>query len=177
MHRILLSCHLILLWIPGHVGITGNEKVDKAAKAALNQPPITTMKLPYSDFKPLITNFIISNWQYNWSQTASKLSEVQPNVGSCGRSRANCREEVVLSRLRIGHTYFTHGYLLRQEDPPFCHACDQPFSVKHLLIECSDFKQTRDQYFDVTSMKDLFNSISVTKIFDFLRAIDLYNKI
>ena len=176
MHRILLSCRLILLWIPGHVGIAGNEKVDKAAKAALNLPQ-TEMKLPYSDFKPLITNFIKSNWQNSWSQITSKLSEVQPTVGTCGRSRASRREEVVLSRLRIGHTYITHGYLLRRDDPPFCHACNQPFTVRHFLIECSDFKQTRDQYFDVPSLKDLFNSVSVSKIFNFLRTISLYDKI
>ena len=34
--------------------------------------------------------------------------------------RNSRKEEVVLSRLRIGHTYFSHSYILRQEDPPEC---------------------------------------------------------
>ncbi len=36
-------------WIPGHIDIKDNEKVDRAAKAALNLE-VEDLSLPYSDF-------------------------------------------------------------------------------------------------------------------------------
>ena len=55
----------------------------------------------------------------------------------CRRSR---KEEVVLSRLRIGHTYFSHSYILRRKNPPECTACQEVYSVRHVLINCIDLR-------------------------------------
>ena len=47
----------------------------------------------------------------------NKLFQINPTVGDfyvwTGLSR---REEIVITRARIGHTYFTHSYLLKGED-------------------------------------------------------------
>jgi hypothetical protein len=36
---------------------------------------------------------------------------------------------VVILRLRLGHTYLTHGYLLRKELAPVCDTCHVPLTV------------------------------------------------
>jgi hypothetical protein len=41
------------------------------------------------------------------------------------------REEVMLTRLQIGHTRLTHGYFLRGELAPFGNNCSHPMTVTH----------------------------------------------
>ena len=41
---------VIYCWIPSHIGIYGNEKVDKNAKDSLNLEP-TDFKIPFNNFK------------------------------------------------------------------------------------------------------------------------------
>ena len=70
--------HILLCWVPGHVGITGNKAADKAAKSActpLNYP------VPYSDLKLAITSFTRKNWQREWDGfSENKLSEIKPSI-------------------------------------------------------------------------------------------------
>jgi ribonuclease HI len=42
---------IILLWVPSHKGILGNEKADQAAKEVLNEDISTTERYPPDDLK------------------------------------------------------------------------------------------------------------------------------
>ena len=48
-----------------------------------------------------------------------------------------------MTRLRLGHTRFTHGPLLRGEPYPECDDCNVPWSVYHIFIECPFLEQYR----------------------------------
>ena len=168
------QCKITLLWIPSHVGIRGNENADKAAKNALNLQQ-TNIKLPYTDFKHIIRSAIQTDWQQRWSlETSNKLFQVQPKLGTRLPCRRDRREEVVLSRLRTGHTYLTHSYILKRDDPPVCYACDAPFTVQHLMIDCSDYIHIRDRYFEVPDVKTLLASVALEKIFSYLQDAGLF---
>ena len=52
--------------------------------------------------------------------------------------RKEKKKDSVLNRLHIGHSYFTHSFLLKKEEPPVCVACNTTITVKHILIECAD---------------------------------------
>jgi len=68
------------------------------------------------------------------------------------------RDEIIIHRLRIGHTYLTHGHLLRGETPPRCLAYQVDLTVEHVLLHCVSFINARDNCFCVTltSMSELF---------------------
>ncbi len=53
----LKNCRLCFVWIPGHAGIKGNERVDRLAKSALQEPVNKNKFLHFSDFKPLTQKY------------------------------------------------------------------------------------------------------------------------
>ena len=165
-------------WIPSHIGIRGNEAADMAAKESLDQD-ITISQVPYTDLKSHINFFISRKWQERWSSCRdNKLFQIKPTLGEwppgCRRSR---KEEVVSSRLRIGHTYFSHSYILRREDPPECTACQEIYSVRHVLLDCIGLGLIRPRFYSVPDMKSLFDTVSVNRILSFVKEINLFSKI
>ena len=52
-HELLAYKEIVLCWIPSHIGIQGNEMVDKQAKTSLSLEP-TSFKISFSYFKPSI---------------------------------------------------------------------------------------------------------------------------
>ncbi|GFO07312.1 ribonuclease hi [Plakobranchus ocellatus] len=96
------------VWIPAHVGIRGNENVDKLSKAALNRASCSGKLICWSDLKPKINAFIHSVWQKNWdAEGANKLHEILPNLGEDlhRRGEGACRKrETIMCWLRVSHT-------------------------------------------------------------------------
>ena len=132
-------------WIPSHVGISGNELADAAARRASSVPSTRRLPLPARDFYPAVNAFVRNQWQLSWdTQANNKLRELKPTLGHWPSSARKSRcEEVSLCRLRVGHCYATHGYLLRGEDRPTCPSCRAPLTVAHVLLECPRHNSSR----------------------------------
>ena len=176
-HELSKSKDILFCWLPSHVGIKGNEAADVKAKASLDLE-ISNFKLPCTDFKPFINRYILSKWQLSWDRaTFNKLHEIKPVLGKNNIYRSLRREEVVLTRLRIGHTRLTHSYLLKREDQPFCISCNEPFTVKHFLIDCIEFFHVRRQFFQTNDLRYLFENVPNDSILMFLKHINLFNKV
>ena len=94
-----------------HIGIQGNEMVEKQAKTSLSLEP-TSFKISFSNFKPSINKYILEEWQTSWNNSIeNKLLEIKPTIGEYQSVVRNIRkEEVVLARLRLGHTKVIHSY-------------------------------------------------------------------
>ena len=137
------------------------------------------IKIPFSDFKPCITKYVNSLLQATWNNcSANKLHEINdtflPSVKIYSDIR---REDVILTRLRIGHSRLTHKHYLLGEDFPECIPCDCRLTIKHVLIECIDTADIRKQYFNCTDLKTLFNSVAGDTILAYLSEINLIRQI
>ena len=122
---LVIGKHVIFTWIPSHIGIHGNTVVNQEAKNALDDP-VSNCSIPYTDFKPLIMTYILKRWQDCWDQQIyHKLHEMHSLVGKTPCSYGqNRKEQVVLTRCRIGHSRLTHSYLLKNEERPECIQCN-----------------------------------------------------
>ncbi|GFV61775.1 uncharacterized protein TNCV_189321 [Trichonephila clavipes] len=106
-------------WIPGHARITGNELADTAARSATGSSE--RFPIPHSDLKACFRLKLQSVWQSNWDQqTENKLHSIMPILAPTAPSLSNRREQVIWTRLRLGHTRLTHRHLLLGEPPPYC---------------------------------------------------------
>ena len=137
------------------------------------------MKVPFTDYKPQINDFIFSKWQELWNSCQNnKLYQIKPSLGEWHHSfRSSRREEVVLSRLRIGHSYITHSFLLKGENPPECHACQEAYTIKHILLHCADLLHIRQRFYNVHSLKDLFDNVHVNHILSFVKEVNIFTKL
>ena len=173
-HELLANKEIVLCWIPSHIGIEGNERVDQQAKASLSLE-LTFFKIQFSNYKPSINKYIL---QTSWNNSiGNKLLDTKPTIGEHQSVVRNIRREVVLAQLPLGHTRVTHSYLLQGEEQPQCVGCDAPFTVCHFLLECSDFAQVRNNCFHDDNIKELFQDIHNDSIMTFLRQINIFNKI
>ncbi|GBO18593.1 hypothetical protein AVEN_59758-1 [Araneus ventricosus] len=168
--------HIIFCWVPSHVGISGNETADAIAKFASAFLP---QALPYPDIKKSFVSHLFSVWQQSWSlQSNNKLRSVKPLIGLW--PILPIREaDVKLTRLRMGHTRFTHRHLLFGERAPLCPTCHENFTIKHILIECPSFKCHREYHFNSSSvtLQDLVGETYHPNIFNFLKTIGYFMSI
>ena len=68
---------IFLCWIRSHIGVSGNERADSAAKSSLDLRP-EFISIPYTDLKPTISNFFHTKWQQRWDiNIHNKLFQIQ----------------------------------------------------------------------------------------------------
>jgi len=134
-------------WIPGHVGISGNERADTSAKGAAQRAE-EHISLPFTDWYPIIHRLSMEKWTARWRETGQKMLAVKSEPGEWKCSdRLTRREEVVVNRLRSGHCRASHGHLMDatiQAAPQLCSYCnDATLTVKHVLIDCPRLENAR----------------------------------
>ncbi|GFW36338.1 probable RNA-directed DNA polymerase from transposon BS [Trichonephila clavipes] len=167
---------IIFSWVPGHVGILGNEQADTAARSMSDhmQRPVCCQ-----DLKTFTQNHIHRVWQETWDQQIlNKLHNIHPSTSHWAALPMR-RHDVRLTRFRIGHTRFTHRHLLLGENAPECPSCKVPYFVYHILIDCPVFNHHRITFFhtSVLTLSDLVGETPHQNLFAFLLKIRLLHMI
>ena len=172
-------------WVPSHVGIAGNELADIAAAGAATCPE-RIVPIFYKDLLAPVRHRILQAWTRSWQESGQKLLQVKANckpfITIPGISR---RSEVIMCRLRSGHTRITHGHLMESNNPnhtvpricPFCN--NRSMTVRHILVDCAGLDLKRDQYqLNSGSLEEILGDLcQFENLMGFLTDIGIYNEI
>ena len=172
MRRLVNSKEITICWIPSHDGMRRNERIDSAAKLALDLTPDKFR----TDLKPKFNKFLHSKWQQRMSNNIhNTLFQIQPALAKWRPVlRKSRREHVIISRLCIGHTKLIHFFILKQEQQPQCLTYQTPCTDKHVHIECKVFALIRKRFFKVNNLTNLFENVNIGDVLTFLRETGLY---
>ncbi|GBN58767.1 hypothetical protein AVEN_120835-1 [Araneus ventricosus] len=157
-------------WIPGHAGIPGNENSDKAAK---NSNATRETFVPLSDALQAVKFSQHRIWQRIWDgQTSNKLYNIQPSIKGFG-NLATRKHDIILTRLRVGHTFLTRRHLLCSDPAPICNMCNCILPVKHILCTCKNFYTQRQAHFGahIVDLIDILGANPNVNAFSFLSEV------
>ncbi|KAJ8929449.1 hypothetical protein NQ314_017860 [Rhamnusium bicolor] len=107
--------------------------------------------------------------QEQWQQKTSKLLEIKTSVKPWQSIPPRRREQIILSRLRLGHTRLTHEYLLNRSDEPFCETCHTSLTVRHILVQCPNYALERRNLQIPQNLSEILNhSCNIKNLLNFL---------
>ena len=185
IHEILIkNITIVVLWIPGHSNIYGNDCADNAAREASSRLP-TFYPIPYTDFYEPIKAAINARWQIRWSNIGNHLHSIKNAIKPWNKVQLTRKQSVILNRLRLGHTLLTHSYLMDNNIPirPPCRWCgNASLTISHIFISCVSLEQQRRFCFSSLKPPLTLSSIhgdkcNFSNISVFLELMGVYNEI
>ncbi|XP_055879983.1 uncharacterized protein LOC129925184 [Biomphalaria glabrata] len=136
-----LNINITLQWIPGHIGIMGNEKAVKLSKAgsSMEQPD---RPVSYLTLRSMLINNHKEEWLNQWASgntgRAMYKEMTMPNKLDSINFLSR-KEQSTIFQLRTGHTPLLNYHLnnINSTQLPLCRHCAHPYeTVNRILSEC-----------------------------------------
>lgn len=135
-------------------------------------------RAPPTNFIKLVRHSIRMKWDNEWKESKkTALHEVRNNIFEKAPIESlSRREQVLISRLRIGHTNATHQHLMQRQERPNC-SCSGTLSTKHLMLECQNHQEARREEKIPAELKlCLRDKESALRTLSYLKKTGLYSK-
>jgi hypothetical protein len=144
-----LNYDVKLMWIPSHVGISGNEVADGLARQAVESGTVHGQMRVVNDHMILARKAMVKHWQHDWRRgdTGRFAHSIRPvvSVKPCFDGQAEERSFVTtISRVMSGHCSIrAHLERFRIVGDPICVCVMNYETVDHIIWECSRFEVER----------------------------------
>ncbi|KAF0767105.1 Uncharacterized protein FWK35_00010188 [Aphis craccivora] len=87
------------------------------------------------------------------------------------------RQDIAITRIRIGHTLATHSFLINKDDPPICNTCQFCITIKHILEKCPIYEPTCTSLNLPHNIKEILDEGQTSNIIKFITKCNLINKL
>ena len=129
------------VWIPSHIGLSGNERADMLAKEALNiDHTNSTDYLECQEIFSYTKLYIINKWQleYDGDNRGHFYKSICPVVNTSIKYAEPYRhKEVQISRLRLGVANTNQRlFFMKRHANGLCDKCQVKDTIQHILLEC-----------------------------------------
>lgn len=147
------KCKLEFIWIPSHIGVTGNDKADSSAKIASNSDAELEARIPPTDFRH---NYKLSasaqTKEQNLNQGMKKGVEYfQTHVTNSNKpwfhkKNLSRKDTVTINRCRANH-YNLAASLSRVKliDSPKCDCSFETQDLNHVIWNCPLYENQREK--------------------------------
>ena len=145
-----------------NIGKRGNNKTNSTAKLMIKMAP-DRFKIPYRYLMTKINIFFYKKWQQDGSNNIlNKLFPIKSNIGEL--KPAFRKEQFKISRLHICLIRLKRSFLLKRGNQSECIASQTLYTVKYILIECSDFDVIRKCFYSTNNIRGTFKNISIENV-------------
>lgn len=183
--------NIVLIWIPSHCGILGNEKADILAKLATSHHPdnrLLEIQIEPQECFRLIMNEINRQWikfyQDNTTITGKHLRHIigtPPEEPWFKRVKLSNRNIKIINRLKTGHTYNRKTlHLFKVQDSSKCNRCTENCDEddNHILFKCIASENERKKCNILKTYSntiDMFKNIPISEYQNILHFLSTIN--
>ncbi|XP_053403119.1 uncharacterized protein LOC128558251 [Mercenaria mercenaria] len=133
-HLSKIGIHVSLIWVPSHVGIMGNERVDQLAKQGSENGAPKQVKLAVSDVNSIIKAKSREFFRQRWLQQDTMRCALSEHIPSKMQIYStNTGHDKIITRLRLGRNGL--GW--------------ENYSDKHLCPHCTEYETFNHVFFDI----------------------------
>ncbi len=168
---------VILLWVPGHSNVEGNERADALAKRGtlpIPTGPEPIIPIPAKSCSHLVENWFDKKWEEQWNS----LEDCRQSRGHILRTPKEYAPITTLSRLQIRHLvtlYTGHGNLghhlhkMQLKENSSCANCGHPDEDSdHFLLRCPKYKESREDILEIPKTKKDWKNLGIIQLSRFL---------
>ncbi|XP_061706714.1 uncharacterized protein LOC133517414 [Cydia pomonella] len=144
LRRIPADMVLRLQWIPSHIGLRGNDEVDKLAKAACTRGAEVYVTPEFTEKLHIYSRKTRCTWKEHFDERCKEkgvwyktMQCEPPHIPWFAKADLSRKLIKIALRLCSGHIPLNKfAYLMKKEPSPNCEACNKIEDVQHVLTEC-----------------------------------------